>query len=70
MLYNNYGYAGQTNQDIPHGKPRTYALVVFIIDTHSYLIDWIGTSNSCPKTFKNTVVSDRITIVVFLMNTS
>lgn len=70
MLYNNYGYASQANQDIPHGKPCTDALVVFIIDTHSYLINCTGTSKSCPEKFKNTVVSDRITIVVFWMNVS
>lgn len=65
MLYNNDGYAGQPNQNIPHGKPRTDALVIFIINTHSYLIDWIGTLNSCPKMFNNIVESGRNTIVVF-----
>lgn len=50
MLYNNDGYTSQTNQDVPHGKPRIDAFVVFIIDTHSYLIDCTGTSNSCPNT--------------------
>lgn len=65
MPYNNYGYAGQPNQNIPHGKPRTDALVVFIIDTHSYLIDWIGTLDSCTKMFNNIVESGRNTIVVF-----
>lgn len=65
MPYNNYGYAGQPNQNIPHGEPDTNALVIFIINTHSYLIDWIGTLNSCPKMFNNIVESGRNTIVVF-----
>lgn len=70
MLYNNYGYADQTNRNIPHDKPRTDALVVFIIDTHSYLIDCTGTSNSCPKMFNNIVESGRNMIVVFWRNAS
>lgn len=70
MLYNNDGYTSQTNQDVPHGKPRIDAFVVFIIDTHSYLIDCTGTSNSCPKMFNNIVESGRNMIVVFWRNAS
>lgn len=65
MPYNNDGYTSQTNQDVPHGEPDINALVIFIINTHSYLIDWIGTLNSCPKMFNNIVESGRNTIVVF-----
>lgn len=70
MLCNNYGYAGQPNQNIPHDKPRADALVVFIIDTHNYLIDCTGTSNSCQKMFNNIVESGRNMIVVFWRNAS